>query len=213
MKVTILTSSADHPVYQELEQWIAHRPDHEVRLTTSLDEVLSGDVLFLVSCKHLVHSPVRERFGATLIVHASDLPEGRGMSPHIWQILEGKEAIVVTLLEAEDQLDTGRIWAQRTMRFAGHELFDEINEALFDATLELMDEALDGFETILPRDQVGEPSALYRTRSPADSELDPVRSIEEQFDLLRVADSQRFPAFFHHRGTRYTMEIRKAPEP
>ncbi len=177
-----------------------------------MDEVSSGDILFLISCKHIVRSSTRDRFGATLIVHASDLPEGRGMSPHIWQILRGEDDIVVTLLEAEDLLDGGRIWAQRTMRFAGHELFDEINEALFSATLELMDEALDGFETILPRDQIGEPSALFPARTPADSELDPKRTIEEQFDLLRVVDSQRFPAFFHHRGVRYTLEIRKAQE-
>jgi methionyl-tRNA formyltransferase len=47
-------------------------------------------------------------------------------------------------------------------------------------------------------------------RTPAMSELDPHKTIAEQFDLLRVADPDRYPAFFHFRGHRYVLKIEKA---
>ena len=34
-------------------------------------------------------------------------------------------------------------------------------------------------------------------RTPADSEIDPGKSILEQFNLLRIVDSERYPAFFY----------------
>jgi methionyl-tRNA formyltransferase len=33
--------------------------------------------------------------------------------------------------------------------------------------------------------------------------------LAEQFDLLRVVDSERFPAFFEYRGRRYKLKIEK----
>ena len=54
---------------------------------------------------------------------------------------------------------------------------------------------------------MGDPGTYMTKRIPADSQLDPCKSIAEQFDLLRVADSQRFPAFFDYRGKRYLVKI------
>ena len=48
-----------------------------------------------------------------------------------------------------------------------------------------------------------------KRRTPADSRLDPDKSIAEQFELLRVVDNQRYPAFFDHRGRRYRITIEK----
>ncbi len=44
------------------------------------------------------------------------------------------------------------------------------------------------------RPQQGEAS-YYRRRRAADSQLDPHCSLAEQFNLLRVVDNQRYPAF------------------
>ena len=69
------------------------------------------------------------------MTHASDLPKGRGWSPHIWQVLEGKQEIRVSLLEAEDAVDSGAIWHQNKLVIPQSALWDEVNEALFDAEL------------------------------------------------------------------------------
>jgi methionyl-tRNA formyltransferase len=38
--------------------------------------------------------------------------------------------------------------------------------------------------------------------------LDQQRSLAEQFELLRVVDNVRYPAFFHWRGRRYELQVR-----
>jgi len=211
MKVSVLCSSTSHPVYPHLEDWVRSAgADHEVELVQQKSELTGGDILFLISCHEIISSGDRQKYEATLVIHASDLPEGRGWSPHIWQILEGKNRIAVSLIEAQDTVDTGAIWAQRHLVLEGHELSEEINEALFAIELELMDHALKivGSGKATPQDD--RPPSYYRRRTPEDSRLDPSRSIAEQFDLLRVADPQRFPAFFDLRGHRYFVRIEKA---
>lgn len=130
------------------------------------------------------------------MIHASDLPRHRGWSPLVWQIVEGYQDIVVGLLEAEDSVDNGAIWHQISLHFAGHELVDEINDALFDEELRLMDFAVENFGTVRPRVQsnAGAHATYCRRRISEDSRIDP-RSIAEQFNLLRVADSLRYLTF------------------
>lgn len=211
MKVSVLCSSTTHPVYTHLEQWAKRAgAEHDVELVQQKAKLTGGDVLFLISCHEIVLASDRQKYGASLVIHASDLPEGRGWSPHIWQILEGKNRITVSLIEARDPVDTGDIWAQRLLVLDGHELSDEINGKLFAIEIELMDHALEIIGSGTPTPQDDRPPSHYRRRTPEDSRLDPSRSIAEQFDLLRIADPQRFPAFFDLRGHRYVVRIEKA---
>lgn len=210
MKISILCSSTQHPVYNMLVSWQKeHEQHHRVDLVQSKNQLSGGDILFLISCNELITREVRDRYATTLVIHASDLPKGRGWSPHIWQIVEGRNCICVTLLEAEDKVDSGAIWAQRELRLEGHELYDEINDKLFEIERQLMNFAVAHFQTIVPVPQRQEPPSYYSKRTPEDSRIDPNKSIAEQFDLLRVADPTRFPSFFDMRGHRYRISIEK----
>jgi methionyl-tRNA formyltransferase len=113
------------------------------------------------------------------------------------------------MLEAADSVDSGDIWCKERIQLQGDELYDEINELIFAAELRLMDYAVDNYATIVPQKQVGQPT-YYRKRTPADSELDPNASIAAQFNLLRIADPERYPAFVVLNGVRYNVSIRKA---
>lgn len=212
MKIAIVCSSRAHPVYPLLEAWQRRQSArHEVELVNGKADLTGGDLLLLISCHDIIDSGVRSRYRKSLLIHASDLPEGRGWSPHIWQILAGHNELTVTLLEAEDAVDSGAIWAQRQLTLEGHELYDEINARLFQCELELMDFAVDHFGTVQPRPQdASRPASYYPRRTADDSRIDPARPLAEQFDLLRVADPGRFPAFFEWRGQRYNLTITKA---
>lgn len=183
---------------------------HEIQLTHRRSDLVGGDLLLLISCNEIVAADIRADYSATLVVHASDLPRGRGWSPFVWQVLEGAHGITVTLLEAEDAVDSGRIWGQEHVVLEGHELSDEINQMLFLAETRLMDYAVDHFADVSPREQQGQPT-YYRRRTPEDSRLDPAASLEAQFDLLRVADPDRFPCFVDLRGHRYKVVLEKMP--
>lgn len=211
MKISVLCSDSEHPIWPRLKAWCeTRRAAHSVELVNSTVRLTGGELLFLISCTEIVNTAVRSRYRSTLVIHASDLPDGRGWSPLVWQIVEGRNDITVTLLEAEDKVDTGAIWQQFQLHFAGHELVDEINAALFDAESALMDFAVDHFETVVPQPQDDRQATYYRRRTSEDSRIDPRRSIDEQFNLLRVADPRRYPAFFEYLGQRYEIVLRKA---
>ena len=210
MKILVLCSSPAHPVMPRLRAWVDKLGEtHDVGLIYEVSDAHGGDILFLISCTEVVEREARARFKKVLVIHASDLPKGRGWSPHIWQILEGRNEIAVTLLEAADSVDSGDIWAKRSFHLEGHELYDEINERLFDTELALMDFAVENFDCITPTPQSAEEPTYYPRRTPKDSAVDPGRSITEQFDLLRTADPDRFPAFFDLRGHTYELVVRK----
>lgn len=212
MKISILCTDAAHPVVPHLQAWTRRTiaDGHETRLVFDKGELRGGDLLFLVSCSQLIRPEVRATFKATLVLHASDLPTGRGWSPHIWSVLRGAAGFTVSLLEAVEPVDSGAIWLKTTCSLEGHELLPEIEAKLFAAELSLMTQAVEKFHAIRPVPQQGEPGQSFPRRTPADSRLDANKTIAEQFDLLRVVDAERFPAFFEHRGHRYVLKIEKS---
>jgi methionyl-tRNA formyltransferase len=214
LRISILSTDVQHPVIPYLQRWLVWAKDrgHEATLHHDKANLPGGDLLFLVSCTQIIGPSERQNFGKVLVLHASDLPHGRGWSPHIWSILEGENSFTVCLLEAAEPLDSGNIWLTARVRLGGVELIDEINQQLFEAELNLMSGAVEDFDTITPQPQSGSPSHYRRKRTPADSELDVNRSLAEQFDLLRVADPVRHPAFFRFRGRRYLLKIEKADD-
>lgn len=211
MNISILCTDLNHPVIGSINHWMIEisSKDHIPTLVHDKSELVGGDILFLVSCSQLITEEERKKFKAVLVLHASDLPKGRGWSPHIWNILGGANQITVTLLEAADPVDSGAIWLKTTFTLEGHELLSEINAKLFASELKLMDQAVEQFGSITPIPQRGNPGPYLTKRTPADSKLDPKKSIAEQFDLLRVVDSKRYPAFFNYRGKRYLIKIEK----
>lgn len=146
-----------------------------------------------------------------LVVHESALPKGKGWSPLTWQILEGKNCIPVTLLEATEKVDSGVIYAQEWIDFEGHELIEEMRQAQAKATVCLCKRFVNEYPKILnqARKQHGKES-FYIRRGLADSELNPKQSIEAQFNLLRIVDNKRYPAHFFFKGLEYMLRIKKA---
>ncbi|HLH51561.1 MAG TPA: formyltransferase family protein [Roseiarcus sp.] len=210
MKISVLCSDPTHPVFSALQDWATrHSGAHEIELVTGSDALSGGDILFLISCQEIIGRSTRERYVKTLVLHAGDLPERRGWSPHIWTVLDGENDITVTLLEADDGVDTGAIWKKMSISLEGHELYDEINRLLFDAELELMDFAVKNFGTVQPHPQNAKNATYCRRRRPEDSRIDPDRPLREQFNLLRVSDPSRYPAFFELNGYIYDLVIKR----
>lgn len=209
MKISFLTSDEDHPINSVLERLISSwNGVHVCQLVRSKSDLAGGDFLFLISCSEKISLEDRSKYQHSLVLHASDLPLGRGWSPHIWQIIEGKTEIILSLLEVEDVIDSGRIWKQKVCKIPTAALWDEINEIIFSAEVELIEFAVREFESVVPSRQDSEKRpTYYAKRSPADSELNPEVSIADQFDLIRVCDPTRFPAFFYFRGKRFKLYL------
>lgn len=214
MDITILCSSENHPINLWLIDWKnRNSAHHNIELVRKKSDIPGGDLLFLISCSEIIKREDRNKYNKSLVIHASDLPQGRGWSPHVWQLIEGKSSICVTLLEAEDKVDSGDIWHQVELNIPKHFLFDEINNALFEAELSLMDFAINNIQSIDPHKQSSAiTTTYYPKRSSKDSQLDSEKSIKSQFDLIRVCDVERFPAFFELYGHKYAVKLEKIIE-
>jgi len=212
MKITILCSDALHPVNAYLQSWIeTNKEQHQIDLVRAKSELSDGNILFLISCAEIVTEAERQPYEKALVIHASDLPYGRGWSPHIWQIIGGATTITITLLEVANKIDSGDIWEKLKFEVPKNALWDEINGLLFDAELTLMNFAVKYFGSIEPQQQAAAIEPTYHPkRGPSDSHIDPERSIRDQFDLLRVCDPDRFPAYFELYGSRYNIRLEKA---
>ena len=124
--------------------------------------------------------------------------------------MNGADIITLSLLEAEDKVDSGRIWKKLEVPVPKHALWDEINRSLFDAEIELINFAVKNFKSVTPAVQEENGNAIYYPkRTPADSRIDVNKSIAEQFDLIRVCDPNRFPAYFEYLGIRYILKLEK----
>lgn len=211
MNISILCSSPEHPVNSYLKRWIQEKSkQHNIKLNRRKKDLIKGDLLFLISCNEIIKKEERKKFKKTLLIHASDLPQGRGWSPHVWEIIKGKSELTVTLLEAEDEVDSGAVWKKEKIAILPHELYLEINKKLFDTEIKLMNFAVNSFHDIQPSEQSNDIApTYYPKRYPEDSQIDPYKSIYEQFNLLRVCDQNRFPAFFHLHGYRFTLKMEK----
>lgn len=214
MKVTLLCSDFNHPVYPYLSAWQEeHKDIYSISIVSKVSEIkVPGDILFLISCSEIVSLDTRKMFDYTLVLHASDLPQGRGWSPHIWDVVSGKKGLTLSLLNAEDSVDTGDIWQKKHIKLNGNELYDEINALLFEAEIELITWACKNISTKKPKPQKSGEKSYYPKRTPADSRLDVNKSIKEQFNLLRVCDPNRYPAFFELNGQRYKLIVEKYDE-
>ena len=211
MKITLLCSNPSHPVYGYLSRWIdENNSKYEIQLINRISEAKGhGDILFLISCSEIIKAEHRDKFRYTLVLHASDLPEGRGWSPHIWDIVNGRNELTLSLLNAEDSVDTGDVWQKNKIQLTGSELYDEINDLLFNAELALMSWACEHIDNTqaVPQLITDNKTQYYRQRKANDSELDPECSIASQFNLIRVCDPNRFPAYFYHNGQKYTVTV------
>ena len=181
---------------------------HEVFWFHDLHGLPSANLCFCLSFSKILKKEIRDRFDQTLVVHASDLPAGKGWSPLTWQILEGKNQIPVSLFEADDSVDSGPIYAQRHINFEGHELIDSLRNKLAETTYELCSWFVAEYprSSAQPKMQNGTES-FYSRRGPKDSQLDVNKTIAEQFNLLRIVDNQAYPAFFEWKGRRFVLTI------
>ena len=131
----------------------------------------------------------------TLIIHESNLPKGKGFSPIQWQILNGKNVITFSLIDLNKNIDSGDIYDQIKLKLNGQELFDEIRNKQAITTFKLITNFVDKYPLNTKRKQKGR-STYYRKRTQKDGKLNINRTINNQFNLLRIGDNDKWPSYF-----------------
>ena len=205
-----ICSDEDSWINDFIPAWAMHwqAAGYKIAWTHDPSILSKSQVCFYFGYSRIVGNKIRSRHDINLVVHESDLPSGRGWSPLTWQVLQGAQKIMVTLFEAVDAVDSGVIYGQTIFELQGHELISDLRRYQAAATFNLCTEFISDYPAVLKkkREQRGTPS-YFQKRTPADSQIDVNRSLADQFNLLRVCDNQRYPAWFDYAGARYVISI------
>ncbi len=210
MKIAILTSKNQWfiPYAKQLSRKIAN-----AKLFFDDQEIEdSFDILFILSYHKIIKQNTLKKNRHNIVVHASDLPKGKGWAPMFWQILEGKNEIPFTMFEATEGVDSGDIYMKAVLKLTGYELNEELRKKQAEHIIQMCLEFIENYDRYKnPVPQKGEES-FYPKRNPEDSRLDINKTIQEQFNLLRIADNEAYPAFFEIDGHRYILKIEKVDD-
>ena len=209
-KIAVVTSKESWfiPYAKKFVETLKSNGYESERFNCYMDVDDSYEIVFMLSYFEVADKSFLEKHKHVLVVHESDLPHGKGWAPLFWQILEGKNETPIGLFEASGKVDSGDIYLKDTMKLEGHELHEEIREKQAMKTTELCLNFLENYENLKPQKQEGKESE-YKRRTPEDSELDINKSVSEQFNLLRIVNNEKFPAFFRYKDRTYILKIFK----
>jgi len=209
MKVTLLGNQNNPTVMATISALSQAHKSRFIEIVDNHEDCQGGEFLFALSYPRMVPKRVRESYGHSFVLHGSDLPEGRGWSPIVWQILDGKSRFTMSLIRMEDPVDSGAIVAQRGFDIQQDALLDEISLKIGSVQADLIASSLKmNAKELEGLTQKGTPTYLDK-RTPADSEIDPYLPLSNQWDQLRVSDPIRHPAFFRFLGHTYILKIEK----
>jgi methionyl-tRNA formyltransferase len=182
-------------------------PKREIEVVHNVVDLEGRETLVALSYPTRVGDEVLSSFSEAYVIHASDLPRGRGWSPANWAMEALDTEITVTLLTMHSMVDRGEIIDQEVISAPIHFLWSDLEPLLINAQVTLLARRLGG-ETIGLQGtaQSGQASYLPR-RSPRDSEIDPSLSIESQWGKFRASDERRFPNYFFLHGHKYEIRL------
>jgi len=209
MLINILTDSLKSwfiPYSLELKRRLISKGHKVVFIHREEDIIFGSDICFFLSCTKLVKKENLRKSKHNIVVHASDLPEGKGFSPLQWQIFEGRDEIVLTLFEVVEKVDAGPYYFKRNIKFDGTEILELLRAKMAECIIEMCEEFIFKFNSLTVIKQKGVES-FYRRRSLRDDEIDITKSIEELFNHFRIADNDKYPLYFIRKGKKYYLRI------
>ena len=181
------------------------------KMFTNYKNIKNYDIVFVLGYTRILSPIFLKKNKLNLVVHASNLPRGKGFSPIQWQILKNKKRISFCLFKAEKKLDSGEIYEKHSLLFKGTELYDRIRYMQAKATIQIISSFLKKYPKLVSRKQKGQ-STFYRRRTYKDSKLNINKSIKKLFNQMRIANNQDWPAYFIYRKKKYIIKIFEANE-
>ncbi|MCX6077364.1 MAG: methionyl-tRNA formyltransferase [Campylobacterales bacterium] len=178
-----------------------------VRVFKNIKDIKSGDILFILSCDRILKVEDLDKHKNNIVIHASDLPKGKGWSPWSWEIENGANFLTLTLFEAKLELDSGDWYLKVQIDLNASELINDIRKILALNEFEMIKKYLSMYP-IPSKQQIGI-ETFYQKRTSKNQELDIDKSIKEQFNLLRICDNENYPAHFYINNKKYIIKIYK----
>lgn len=211
MRLEILTGSSLSAQLTVDKLSLMLEDESALRVFSSEDDLEGGDFLFALSYPTKIQIATCKKYTESYILHGSKLPQGKGWSPIIWQILKGETSFVMSMISISDSIDGGDLASQMSFEIPKSALHAEIQERIAEVQAALILDRVSSRNNFqLKLKQEGKES-FYPRRFPTDSRIDPDLSILAQWDLIRSSDPDRYPAYFEAYGRVFELTLRERP--
>jgi len=207
-KITFLIDKNNDWIEKKIKNLFKNNNKYFFKIEKNFKKIIKQDIVFILNYTKILPKSFLENNHLNLVVHASDLPKGKGFAPIQWQILKNKNKIPICLVIANEKFDSGGIIDKRYFYLKGHELNDEIRDIQAKETVKTVKNFLKKYPNFKIKQQIGR-STFFRRRFRSDSELNINSNLKKNFNLLRVVDNKKYPAFFKYKNNKYIIKISK----
>jgi len=178
------------------------------KIFTDHKKIRNYEIVFILNYTKILNQSFLKKNKLNIVIHASNLPKGKGFSPMQWQILKNKNKIPVCLFKATSKVDSGEIYEKNYIFLRGTELYDELRYKQAIATFKIIKRFLNKYPRIKGKKQKGK-STFYRRRTPQDSRLNINLPLKKLFKHLRIANNASWPSYFILKNKKYYLKIYK----
>lgn len=194
---------------QRIVNAVAEQTADEFTIRTFHDEedLQGGNFLFALSFPRLIRKETFSKYELPVVLHASDLPRGRGWSPANWAAENLETEIVISAIRMAEAVDTGNVLAKVKLDFPLNHIWSDLIPKLERSQADLIvgliaEESSNRFDT----PQEGTPT-YFRRRILADSEVHAQISLADQWGKIRASDSNRYPNYFQYLGRTFKLTV------
>ena len=207
LKVNFFCDIKDSFMHLYLPEYISKiNKKYKTKYFKTTNNIPRGEIAFYISCSKILNEKDLQKHDFNIVVHPGKLPNERGSGVIAWKIINGSKDLTITLFEPNEKIDAGNIVLQKSIRLTGLELNNEIRLKQSKLTFKLIDKFLKQYPNI-KRKKNNKFGSYFKKRTKNDSELDINKTIHDQFNLLRVCDNDRYPAFFRIKNKKYLIKI------
>ena len=168
--------------------------NYSVKLARKHSEIKKGDALFILGCKSLLKKSVLIKNKFNLVIHESDLPRGKGMSPVSNQILKKRKKIICSMFNATQKMDNGPIVLKDSFEVKRDDFYEEWRLKQGMTTIKMCLKFLN-LKQIVLKCQKGKPT-YFKKLNKNMFEININSSIKKQHQILQAADFKKFVPFF-----------------
>jgi methionyl-tRNA formyltransferase len=184
-----------------------------------LDVILkpfAGCVLLSVGFPYLLQQPLLSLFKLCLNVHPTLLPQYRGPTSLAYVFINHERETGSTVHLIDSGMDTGSIVLQKKIPITLFDTLRSIQRKLYEMEPDLVSDAFlllktPGFAPIMQDETKA--SIYSKRRIPADSIVDPSKSLLDLYDEIRACDPNDFPAYFIVDGQKVCIKLWRPNRP
>ena len=205
IKITFLYDKKNDWILNDLKK-VKFQKKYLLKFSSNYKKIKNQDIVFFINLQKILPKKFLKQNSLNLVVHSSKLPKGKGFAPLFNQILEGKKICFISLIEAVEKVDAGDIILQNKFEVDSSFLYSEIKSKEKEQFFKIIKEFLSIYPNFKRKKQIGKDS-FNKRRGYFSNKININKTIKSQFNLMRIAHNEKYPAFFEFKKRLFKIKI------